>query len=56
MVRIALDAMGGDFAPAELIKGALQAAIEFPVEIVLVGKKDQIEAELSKHPEKPLSE
>jgi phosphate acyltransferase len=38
--RIALDAMGGDHAPDEIIKGALLAAREYPVDILLVGKQE----------------
>jgi glycerol-3-phosphate acyltransferase PlsX len=44
--RIALDAMGGDHAPQELVKGALIAAREFPVHIILVGREEAIRAEL----------
>lgn len=47
-VRIAVDAMGGDFAPGEIVKGAVQACRELGVEIILVGKKDAVEAELAK--------
>jgi phosphate acyltransferase len=43
-VRIALDAMGGDFAPGEIIKGALRSAVDFSdIEIILVGQPEQIE-------------
>ena len=43
MIRIAVDAMGGDFAPVEIVKGCFQAINELPdVEIVLVGKEDQL--------------
>src|SRR5213082_1564440 len=45
-VRIALDAMGGDHAPAEVVKGALEAAAEFAVEIILVGQEDVVRREL----------
>ena len=38
-VKLALDAMGGDNAPAEIIKGALDAVKKFSCEIVLVGKE-----------------
>lgn len=39
--RIALDAMGGDHAPGEIVKGALLAAEEYPnVEIALVGREE----------------
>jgi len=37
VVRIAVDAMGGDHAPHEVIKGALLASKEYPVDIILVG-------------------
>ena len=49
-IRIAVDAMGGDYAPAEIIKGALEAARLSPIEIVLVGDQEEVEGELSKHP------
>src|SRR3990172_2149144 len=37
---IAVDAAGGDYAPAEVVKGAIKASEELDVEIALVGKKD----------------
>lgn len=46
-VRIAIDAMGGDYAPGEIVKGAVEAARKLGVEIVLVGIKQDIEKELS---------
>lgn len=45
-MRIALDAMGGDFAPEMPIVGAIEAANEFDVEIILVGDKEQISRHL----------
>ncbi len=45
--RIALDAMGGDFAPREVIKGAILASREYPVDILLVGKEEVIREELA---------
>jgi len=42
---IALDAMGGDYAPRELVRGAIEAAIEQEVKILLVGKPEEIEKE-----------
>lgn len=36
---IAVDAAGGDYAPQEVVKGAIKAAHEYKVEIALVGKK-----------------
>jgi len=47
-VRIAVDAMGGDYAPEEVVKGAVQAAKELDVEIILVGQKDVVEREMQK--------
>ena len=44
--RIALDAMGGDHAPDEIIKGALLAAAESNVDILLVGKQEVLAAKL----------
>ena len=49
-MRIALDAMGGDFAPFETVKGAVQALDELKnLTVVLVGKKEKIEEELKKY-------
>ena len=47
-MRIALDAMGGDFAPEQIVKGAVEASRTLPVEIILVGQPAKIEAELQK--------
>jgi len=42
-VRIAVDAMGGDYAPAEIVKGVIDAAVESPdIEIILVGDEGAI--------------
>jgi glycerol-3-phosphate acyltransferase PlsX len=46
-VCIALDAMGGDHAPAEVVKGAVLAAAEFAVDIILVGQEDVVRRELA---------
>ncbi|MBN2207733.1 MAG: phosphate acyltransferase PlsX [Candidatus Coatesbacteria bacterium] len=43
---IALDAMGGDFAPLETVKGAVRAASDFGIEVVLVGEGQQIKDQL----------
>lgn len=48
-VKIALDAVGGDFAPAEIVHGAILAARRGNVEISLVGPRERIEAELRRH-------
>ena len=44
--RIAIDAMGGDHAPAEIVAGALRAREELGVEVLLVGDPQQIQAAL----------
>ena len=51
MVRIALDAMGGDHAPEAIVGGAIEAAqrADGRYEIVLVGDKPTIESELQKY-------
>lgn len=46
-VRIAIDAMGGDYAPKEIVIGALQGARDFGVKVLLVGEPTAIEAEIS---------
>jgi phosphate acyltransferase len=45
---IALDVMGGDHAPSEIIAGALLARTELNLDIALVGPKEIIEAELAR--------
>jgi len=49
IVRIAVDAMGGDYAPEEIIKGAVMAAKEGDVGIILVGPIEILEKELAKY-------
>ncbi|WP_418790099.1 phosphate acyltransferase PlsX [Phosphitispora sp. TUW77] len=46
-MKIAVDAMGGDYAPVEIIKGAVEASKELGIEIILVGDKTRINEELS---------
>lgn len=48
-MRIALDAMGSDRHPQPDVEGAVQAARELGVDIVLVGQRELIEPELAKH-------
>ena len=49
MTRIALDAMGGDNAPGEIVVGAVESAVGLPnVKILLVGQLAPIQAELDK--------
>jgi phosphate acyltransferase len=49
MIRIAVDAMGGDYAPREVVHGSLLAAKEYGVAIQLVGIQDKVESELKRH-------
>lgn len=49
-MKIAVDAMGGDYAPQSTVEGAFRAAKEHGVKVVLVGDEDQISRELSKYP------
>jgi phosphate acyltransferase len=52
--RIALDAMGGDDAPAAIVAGAIQAQTELTdVDVILVGEPEQIQACLNQHPNAP---
>ena len=49
MIKIAVDAMGGDFAPASEVEGAIEAARDLDVCVILVGRSELIQAELDKH-------
>ena len=49
LCRIAVDAMGGDHAPAEIVAGAVRAGRRGGVQIILVGDPDLIESELAGH-------
>ena len=48
-IRVAVDAMGGDYAPDEVVKGAVEAARTQSVEILLVGDPVEVEAALGEH-------
>ena len=47
--RVVLDAMGGDYAPREVVKGALEALGTHNMELILVGDRAQVEAELARY-------
>lgn len=50
IIRVAVDAMGGDNAPAEIVKGAVEAARErSDIQVVLVGVRETIEKELKSY-------
>ena len=48
-MRIVLDAMGGDYAPAAVVEGGVLAARQHGVEVILVGRQEAVEPELAKH-------
>jgi len=48
--RIAIDAMGGDHAPGEIVAGALRASEELDVDVLLVGETEPIQATVQKYP------
>ncbi|RLC94106.1 MAG: phosphate acyltransferase PlsX [Chloroflexi bacterium] len=46
-IRIAVDAVGGDYAPSEVVRGAVQAARELGVDIILTGPRAEVAGELA---------
>ena len=46
-MRIAVDAMGGDYAPHEAVLGAVEAAKEWSVPVILVGREEELKRELA---------
>ena len=51
MLKIIVDAMGGDNAPAAVIEGCAAALRDFDIEVILVGKRGDIERETAKYPD-----
>ncbi|PIQ87292.1 MAG: phosphate acyltransferase [Candidatus Omnitrophica bacterium CG11_big_fil_rev_8_21_14_0_20_45_26] len=51
MIKVAVDGMGGDYAPQTIVDGAVEAALAYTDidEIVIVGREDAIKRELKKH-------
>ena len=50
MIKVAVDAMGGDYAPVEMVKGAVDAVTKKDeLEVILVGQEDLIQKELEKY-------
>jgi glycerol-3-phosphate acyltransferase PlsX len=47
-MRVAVDAMGGDFGPKIMVEGALKAAREYQIEVILVGAEELIQKEIGK--------
>ena len=50
LMRIAIDAMGGDHGPGSIIDGALVAARHLQIGLLLVGARGVVDAELRRHP------
>jgi glycerol-3-phosphate acyltransferase PlsX len=50
-MRIAVDAMGGDQAPEVVVQGAVAAACQEPIRLLLVGPRPVVEAEVARYPE-----
>jgi glycerol-3-phosphate acyltransferase PlsX len=48
-MKIVVDAMGGDHAPAVAVDGAVQAARDLGLEIILVGREADVRSELKRH-------
>lgn len=49
-MKIAVDAMGGDFAPQKIVEGAVLGVQEYKIPVILVGKEEAIREELKKYP------
>lgn len=50
-VKVVLDAMGGDYAPKETVKGAVEALeASKDIHLILTGKEDEIKKELENYP------
>ena len=47
--KIAVDAMGGDYAPEEIVAGAIEASAELDIDVLLVGDKQQIDSLVKKY-------
>src|SRR3972149_9632848 len=50
-MKIAVDAMGGDFAPQSIVEGAVLAAREHKIPVMLVGEEKTIRQEAAKYPD-----
>lgn len=48
MIKVAVDAMGGDYAPSQMVAGAIAAVnLRKDIKVVLVGRREDVEKELS---------
>ena len=46
---IAVDAAGGEYAPHEIVKGAIKAAHDYGISIALIGRKDLLHVQVGRH-------
>jgi glycerol-3-phosphate acyltransferase PlsX len=54
-MKIVLDAMGGDYAPPVAVEGGVWAAREYGIEVILVGREEDVRRELDKYDTSGLS-
>jgi len=55
MITVAVDAMGGDHAPRPEIEGAISAAREYDIRVLLVGQPAELKRELARHSHRGLA-
>ncbi|NLC04040.1 MAG: phosphate--acyl-ACP acyltransferase, partial [Tissierellia bacterium] len=48
-MKIIVDGMGGDNSPVEIVKGSVDAVLEYDINIIIVGNEDIITRELNKY-------
>ena len=48
-MKIAVDAMGGDYAPEEVVLGAIEAVKAYKYDVVLVGDEKKIRKVMAEH-------
>lgn len=48
-MKIVVDGMGGDFAPTAVVGGVIEALKEQDIQVIITGKREEIEKELSKY-------
>lgn len=54
LVKVVVDAMGGDYAPQEPVKAAVEAVTERKdIQVILTGSEDEVHAQLAKYPDYP---
>ena len=54
LVKVVVDAMGGDYAPQEPVKAAVEAVTERKdIQVILTGPEDEVHVQLAKYPDYP---